>query len=141
MIERDFIMRMLQEFLEAIAKVIHRKSVLKGEYPDYSEIQESYNKMYNQFFRMPASYFYETDKETILNNLMQEEYCESDMFAKMQIIAELLYQDGLIKKGFAEKSDLLEKALYLFDYIESKGNTYSWELNQKRIDIRKILYG
>ena len=139
MIERDFIMRMLQQFFEALAKLIHHKSLLKGEYPDYSEIQERYNKMYDQFFHKQANYFYETDEETILDNLLKEGYSERDMLAKMQMIAELLYQDGLIKKDVLEKCNLLEKALYLFDYIESKSNTYSWERSQKIEDIKKAI--
>jgi len=139
MIERDFIMRMLQQFFEAIEKLIHRKKILQGEYPDYSEIQESYNKMYDQFFHKPASYFYETDKEAILDNLLEEKYSERDTLARVQMIAELLYQDGLIKKDILEKCNLLEKALFLLNYIENKSNTFSWEREQKMADIKKLL--
>ena len=140
MIERDYIMRMLQQFFEALAKLIQRKKELQGEYPDYSEIQEGYNKIYEQFFHKPASYFYEADKETILDDLLKEDYSERDILTKMMMVAELLYNDGFIKE-LTEKSDLLEKALYLLDYIENKSNTYSWERIQKMVDIKKELYG
>jgi hypothetical protein len=139
MVERDYLMRIIQEFFEALAKTIHFKSTLKGEYPDYSVIQEKYNEMYERFLQKPPGYYYETDKETILDNLLKEDYSERDMLVKMQMIAELLYQDGLIK-GYTQKRDLLEKALFLFDYIECKSNTYSWERDQRKIDIKKILY-
>ena len=139
MVERDYLMRIIQEFFEAMAKAINLKSTLKGEYPDYSVIQEKYNEMYERFLQKPPGYYYETDKETILDNLVNERYSERDMLAKMQMVAELLFQDGLIK-GYTQKNDLLEKSLYLFDYIECKSNTYSWERDQRKIDIKKILY-
>ena len=63
MVERDYIMRMLQEFFEAIAKLLRRE--LPGTEPDDSHIQERFKDMYRQFFRRPAEYFYETEKEEI----------------------------------------------------------------------------
>ena len=137
MVERDYIMRMLQEFFEAIAKVVRRD--LPGIEPDFSEIQRHFNDMYNQFFRRPAGYFYGIGKEDILGELEDEGLSESNMFAKMQMLSELLYQDALIKNDHDERLSLLEKSLYLFEYLDRNSRTYSWDRCQRIADIRKSL--
>ncbi|MDR2915036.1 MAG: hypothetical protein LBV74_09435 [Tannerella sp.] len=136
-VERDYLMRMLQEFFEAIAKIVHRDS--PGMEPDVSDKQERFNDMYKQYFRSSADYFYETEKEIILDDLEEEGLREEDLFAKMQMLSELLYQDALIKRGIPEKCMLLEKALFLFEYMNKNGRTYSWDREQKISDIKKQL--
>lgn len=137
MIERDYIMRILQEFFEAIAKVMRRE--IPGQEPDLSEIQERFREMYKQFFRKPAEYFYETEKEDILESLKKEGRSDKDTFAKAQMLSELLYQDGRIKKDISERCMLLEKALYLLEYLDRDSRTFSWDRGQKMEDIRKML--
>ena len=135
MIERDYLMRMLQEFFSMIAKLVR----MKVEHPDMTLTQERFNEMYKQFFRKPAAYFYDLRKEDILNELTNEELSESEQNAMIQMLSELLYQDGLIKKDKVEKILLLEKALFLLKYLESNSKTYSWDREQKMGDIIKIL--
>ena len=64
---------------------------------------------------------------------------EHDLLGKIQMLSELLYQDGLIKKNLPEKCMLLEKSLYLFEYLDRESHTFSWDRNRKMIDIQKIL--
>jgi hypothetical protein len=130
-------MRVLQEFFEAIAKVVYRD--MKGRYPDTAQMQEQLNEMYRQFFRHSAEHFYETDKEMILDGLEQEERSVQDTFARVQMLSELLYQDGLIKKSIPERCMLLEKALYLLEYLDRNSRTFSWERNGKINEIKKVL--
>lgn len=136
MVERDYIMRMLQEFFSAIAKVLLRTP---GIEPDLSHIQKQFNEMYRQFFRNAAEHYYNLTKEEILDELKQEDYSEQDFFAKLQMLSELLYQDGLIKKSIPEKHPLLEKALYLLEYLDQNSRTFSWDREQKINDIREKL--
>ena len=135
MIERDYIMRILQEFFNAIAKLVR----INAEDRDTSRIQERFNEVYLQFFRCPAEYFYETEKDLILAELKMEGRSEHDLLGKIQMLSELLYQDGLIKKNLPEKCMLLEKSLYLFEYLDRESHTFSWDRNRKMIDIQKIL--
>ena len=136
MVERDFIMRMLQEFFEAIAKVMHRET--PGMEPDLSHMQEQFNDMYNQFFRRPAEHFYETEKEEILNGLINEGHGDNDTFARIQMLSELLYRDGQIKKNISERYSLLEKALFLLEYLDGNSRTFSWDRRQKIEDIKRF---
>ena len=135
MIERDFIMRMLQEFFSMMAKLLR----LKVEEPDTTRVQERFNEVYKQFFRKPAEYFYALEKEEIPDELTTNHMGEAEHYAMIQMLSELLYQDGLIKKDIVQKISLLEKSLYLFAYLESNTKTYSWDREQKMSDINKIL--
>lgn len=137
MVERDYLMRILQEFFEAIAKVLRRE--IPGQEPDLSNVQERFKEMYTQFFKKSADYFYETEKEAILEGLKREGDSDQDTFARAQMLSELLYQDGLIKKNIPEKCMLLEKALFLLEYLDKNSRTFSWDRGQKIEDIRKIL--
>jgi hypothetical protein len=128
-------MRILQEFFDAIAKLVR----FQVEDPDPLRVQERFDEVYRQFFRQPASWFYETEKELILDALEKEGRSERDTLGKVQMLSELLYRDGLIKKSIPEKCMLLEKSLFLFDYQERESRTFSWERNGKMMEIKKIL--
>jgi hypothetical protein len=135
MMERDYIMRIVQEFFNAIAKLIR----LNDEDPDISHIQSRFDDMYQQFFRRPATHFYETGKDVILADLEKEGLCLRDTLGKVQMLSELLYRDGLIKTSIPEKCMLLEKSLHLLDYLNRNSRTYSWDLGLKMMDIKRIL--
>ena len=135
MVERDYIMRLLQDFFSMLAKLVR----LKVEEPDVTRLQERFDEMYRQFFRHEAGHFYETEKEDILEELDREELSETEQHAMIQMLSELLYQDGLIKKDISEKCMLLEKSLFLMQYLERYSKTYSWDREQKMSDIIKIL--
>ena len=137
MVERDYLMRMLQEFFDAIAKVVRRD--IPGIEPDLSQIQKRFNEMYKQFFRCPSEHYYGIDKEEILDELENEGYSESDMFAKIHMLSELLYQDALIKSNIQEKCALLGKSLFLLEYLDRNSRTYSWDRGQKIGEIKKAL--
>jgi nucleoside diphosphate kinase len=135
MIERDYIMRILQEFFNAIAKVVHQKD----ESGDFDEAEERYDEMYRQFFHSKRKYFLDTEKETIVAEL--EDACndERDLTGKLQMLAELLYQDALIRQSIQEQIDLLEKALYILQYLKANSNTYLWEQSQRMADIKRFI--
>jgi len=135
MIERDYIMRLLQDFFAMIAKLVR----LKVEEPDTTLIQERFNDMYKQFFRHSAEHFYASEKEDILDELAKDELSETEQHALIQMLSELMYQDGLIKKDILEKCMLLEKSLFLMQFLERYSKTFSWEREQKMSDINKIL--
>jgi hypothetical protein len=135
MIERDYIMRMLQDFFTMIAKLMR----LKVEEPDTTLLQERFYDVYKQFFRKPADYFYALDKEDIPDELTKDNMGDAEHYAMVQMLAELLYQDGLIKKDVVEKIALLEKSFYLFQYIDNNSKTYSWDRLQKMSDINILL--
>lgn len=136
MIEQDYLLKILQDFFEAIGKLIRHNE----EADDASEapMQARYDKIYEQFFRCPANHFYRLDKEDILDDLWAENN-ERKALAKTQMLSELLYRDALIKKNILERCDLLEKSLFLFEFMEHNSKTYSWDQENKMAHIRRLL--
>lgn len=136
MIEQDYLLKILQDFFEAIGKLIRHNE----EADDASEarMQARYDKIYEQFFRCPANHFYQLDKEDILDDLWAENN-ERKALAKTQMLSELLYRDALIKKNILERCDLLEKSLFLFEFMEHNSKTYSWDQENKMAHIRRLL--
>ena len=137
MIESDYIMRMLQMFFDAIAKVLNRN--VPGIVPDIPELQKSFNEMYHQFFKKSPDHYYGIEKEEILNEIENEGCSDKDAYAKIQMLSELLYQDAIIKNNLHERFALLEKALYLLEYLDLKSRTFSWDRGGRINDIKMAL--
>jgi len=135
MIARDYILRILQEFFDAIAKAIHKD--IPGQEPDLARVQERFNDIYRQFFRRPAEHFYQTSKEDILAELSDED--ADSTTAKVQMLSELLYRDALIKSDLHDRCNLLEKALFMLEYLDCNSRTFSWDRGQRIGDIKKML--
>ncbi|BAR48379.1 hypothetical protein TFKS16_1274 [Tannerella forsythia KS16] len=136
MIEQDYILKILQEFFEAIAKVVRRSD--EDDEAATADMQARYNAIYEQFFRCPAHHFYEIEKEDLLNDLWTEN-SEQKALAKMRMLSELLYRDALIKKEGSLRYDLLEKALLLLEFLQQNSKTYSWDQENKMAYIRTLL--
>jgi hypothetical protein len=128
-------MRVLEEFFKAIAKLIRTND----SDPDTSRVQERFDEVYRQFFRTPAQHFYESDKESILDELIDNSKSEQEVNGKVEMLSELMYRDALLKNYMPEKCMILEKSLYLLDYLERKSRTYSWDRELKMEDIKKQL--
>ena len=136
MIEQDYILKILQQFFEAIAKLVRHREDGDG---DTAELQARFDEMYELFFKESANHFYQVDKDDIVDELESEGCSERDTFAKAQMLAELLYQDALIKTLIPERCALLEKSFYLFQYLEHGTKTYSWDREIKMRNIRQML--
>jgi len=136
MIERDYILRIIQEFFQAIAKVVRRKE----ESGDVEEAEARFDEMYRQFFRRARPYFLETEKEIIVEDVEDSTDDERSAIGKMQMLAELLYQDALIRPAAPQRINLLEKALHLLRYLDANSKTYSWERGQRMQDIQRLIY-
>ncbi len=136
MIEQDYILKILQEFFEAIAKVVRRSD--GDDEAATAEMQARYDAIYEQFFRCPAHHFYEIEKEDLLDDLWAE-YSEQKALGKTRMLSELLYRDALIKKDVSQRCDLLEKSLLLLEFLQQNSKTYSWDQENKMAYIRTLL--
>ena len=137
MIERDYLMRMMQMLFDAIAKILYRN--VPGVEPDITEIQKSFDDLYNKFFHQSPEHYYGIGKEELLVELKNEGNSEKEMFAKIQMLSELLYQDALIKNNFHERFALLEKSLFLLEYLDRNSRTFAWDRDQKLEEIKKAM--
>lgn len=136
MIQQDYILKILQEFFDAISKLIRHDE--KDDDESRAIMQARYDEIYERFFRCPAHHFYQLNKEDIPDDLWAEND-EQKAFAKMQMLAELLYRDALIKTNGSERLDLLNKSLFLFKHLQQNSKTYSWDRENKMIDISRLI--
>ena len=123
MIEQDYILKILQEFFEAIAKVVRRSD--DDDDAATADMQARYNAIYEQFFRCPAHHFYEIEKEDLLNDLWTEN-SEQKALAKMRMLSELLYRDALIKKEGASARIFATEQQNLFVGSGEQNGLYSY---------------
>lgn len=127
MLERDYIMRIIQEFMAALAQFLE-----KDEIKDKSEqMQELYNKYVG-----PSDFLHTCSMDDLMDSFKR--FDESERLYKMEMLAELYYAESDFKIG-APRNMLLERALLLFNFIDKHSKTYSIDRLNKIADIKNKL--
>jgi hypothetical protein len=127
MIQKDYIMRLIKQFFEAVERLIKMKS----KEHDRMEIQTYLNEMYDTFLKKSGDFYHSTEIEEIIQSFKNDE--KEPM---LEILSELLYQDALLRDN---QHELLIKALKLNEYMQEHSATFSFN-RQLRIDeIKKML--
>jgi len=132
MLQRDYIMRILQQFYDALHKLVNNIEAEKIE-----DVQLQFNGMYLDYLKKDSSFFYENDISTILQFLGDGNDKES--LVKISILAELLYNDALLNQKSEMKQKLLSKTLDLLLLIKSRDKTFSEERDSRIEQIKELL--
>lgn len=130
MLQRDYIMRLLQDFTEALEKLVEERHKKEGP-----ELQLQIQGIYRAYFNHPHTFYYTQDAEYILNDLGQN-YGEKELLTRIDMLSELIYQDALLKET-EEQRYLLRKSLYLLKYLDKHSDTFSFERRGKISEIEK----
>lgn len=130
MLQRDYIMRLLQDFVEALEKLVEERGKHDGP-----ELQLQLQSIYRAYFNHPHTFYYNQDAEYILNDLGQN-YGGEELLTRIEMLSELLYQDALLKEP-KEQNYLLRKSLYLLIYLDEHSDTFSFERRGKISEIEK----
>lgn len=130
MLQRDYIMRLLQDFTEALEKLVEERHKKEGP-----ELQLQIQGIYRAYFNHPHTFYYTQDAEYILNDLGQN-YGEEELLTRIDMLSELIYQDALLKET-EEQRYLLRKSLYLLKYLDKHSDTFSFERRGKISEIEK----
>ena len=64
MLQRDYIMRLLQQFFEALEKLVEERDKKDGP-----ELQLQLQSIYRAYFNHPSTFYYDQDAEYILNEM------------------------------------------------------------------------
>lgn len=126
MLQRDYIMRLIQLFFEALAKFIRSK---EGKEPELVRLE--LDDLYKTFLKQPRGYFNDLSIEDIINSFDEEE------LFKIEIVAELMYQDALIG---SINEGLLTKSLALMKHIDLFSDTFSLNRQRKIGEIESLLH-
>ena len=127
MLERDYIMRLIQMFFEALAKFIRNK---EGKDPEI--LHKEVDELYKTFLKLPRDHFYNMKFEEIVDS-----FDLTERVYKAEIVAELFYQDALLNDEINEM--LLRKSLDLFKYADLNTETFSIDRHRKMTEIESIL--
>lgn len=129
MLERDYFLKIIEEFAVAIQRFLNKK---KEQQTD-EEIQDLYRQYVGDY--------------DILRNLTVEEaidYAHQEwedyrQLEKLKMLADLWYTEGTIKQQ-PLRDILLTKSFKLFDYIDGRDKTFSLLRQQKMTKIREMLH-
>lgn len=127
MLQRDYIMRLIREFLAALERFLNKKEV--------TDRREEIKKLYEQFVG-PYTLYHNATIDEVMTALQGED--EEHRFYKMQILAELFNVEADTEsKPFSDF--LLEKSYALFDFIDKNGKEYSLDRRRKMETIKQRL--
>lgn len=126
MLHRDYIMRLIQLFFEAMAKFIRNK---EGKDPEI--LRPELDEFYKNFLKHPRDFFKDFRAEEIIDF-----FNEDERLFKVEIIAELFYQDALL--GEPDK-ELLGKSLALLKYVDLNSDTFSFDRQRRTSEIEVLL--
>lgn len=127
MLERDYIMRLIREFMAALERMLEKKEVTTR--------REELKKLYEQYIG-PYAFYFTASIDKVIESLSQES--EERRFYKLEMLAELYNAEAdMVSKP--EADILLRKAFALYDYQENHSKTYSLDRIRKMNDIEKKL--
>ena len=127
MIRKDYILRQIGQILEAL---IRKFSKIQSGIDTYNpnEIQDLYLKYFNK----NAAFFTELSTDEIAQ-LFKENYDSEEVFARLQVLSELLYGEGQVIKN----QQLQLKAIDILQYVLEHSGTFDWETNRRLIEMKK----
>lgn len=125
MLQRDYILRLIREFMAALERMLEKKEV--------ADRREEIKQLYKQYVGPYALYHNATTDEVLLALAGMD---EEQRLPRMEMLAELFYAEADTVSN-PERDFLLEKAFALFSIIERDGKTYSLKRRWKMQDIQE----
>lgn len=125
MLQRDYILRLIREFMAALERMLEKKEV--------ADRREEIKQLYEQYVGPYALYHNATIDEVLLALAGMD---EEQRLPRMEMLAELFYVEADTVSN-PERDFLLEKAFALFSIIERDGKTYSLKRRWKMQDIQE----
>ena len=128
MLQRDYFLRLIEEFYAAISRFLVKKEDDLEHDKHLKDLYRQYVGDYNDLRNLSLS-------ETI--TYANEQWKEGERMDKLNMLAELLYAEACFKANPLRQ--MLEKAYSLFDYVEENGSTFSINRRQRMEKIRQEL--
>ena len=129
MLQRDYFIRLIEEFNAAISRFLTKKDDDLKRDKDLKDLYRQYVGEYDDLRNLSVDE---------LLTYAKEQWEEEERIDKINMVAELLYAEGSYK-GQPLRQILQEKAYALFDYVEANGSTFSINRHQKMEAMRQEL--
>ena len=129
MIRKDYLMRLLKEFLDGLTELLtHAKNENSEQFLARTE------GFYPTYLNQKRSFFIENSLSDIIQSIITEN--EEESAIKCEMLAELLFLDANHMQDKDKQEDTYKKALFFFDYAEQHSTTFS-ENRMSKIGILK----
>lgn len=128
MFEKDYILRLLSQFFDDLNLFINKKTMVNRQ----KEMISLYNTFVGDY-----TFYHIAATDAILKSF--DELNPNEKICKMQMLAELYFQEALIELMAVEKLSLCRKSLEIWEYIDINSDTYSMDRKQKIEFIKSML--
>ena len=128
MLQRDYIQRLIREFMDALRRALEKKEL--------SQRREVIRQLYEQYLGPYNLYHFATIDEVMMG---LQSYPEDQRLDRLAMLAELYYAEAETEATAEECEIMLQKAFNLFDYIERNGSVFSMERREKMALLLKTL--
>jgi hypothetical protein len=136
MFQRDYILRLIEEFAKFLAAITGLKAGGNLE-----EALKKIDEAYNEILELNPKFVKSLNNDELLDYCQKEKKYDNQ---QMNMVAELLYQEGMI---YAEEGDpvsarnVLEKSKVLIAYLMDNDSTFSFDWYEKLHEIDHVLDG
>ena len=121
MLQRDYFIRLIEEFNAAISRFLTKKDDDLKRDKDLKDLYRQYVGEYDDLRNLSVDE---------LLTYAKEQWKEEERIDKINMVAELLYAEASYK-GQPLRQRLMEKSYKLFDYVEANSSTFSIGRRQK----------
>lgn len=128
MLQRDYFIRIIEEFMAAISRFLEKENDTQQRQRELEDLYRQYVGDYSLLRNM-------TFDELL--DYANREYKPEQRIEKLQMIAYLLDAEGQTMSG-PMRLMLLNKAFFLFDYVDANDNTFSLPRKQKLRELSKL---
>jgi hypothetical protein len=136
MLQRDYILRLIEEFGKFLAAITGLK--LEGK---LEEALKKVDETYNELLEIDPKVVKSLNEDEVLPFFQEEKKYDNK---QLNMVAELLYQEGMI---YTEEGDpvsarnVLEKSKILINYLMDNDSTFSYDWYEKLGEIDHALDG
>jgi hypothetical protein len=136
MFQRDYILRLIEEFAKMIAAITGLKS--KGE---LEEALKKVDEAYNELLEIEPKAIKSMTEHEFLEFLLNDKWYEN---RQLHMAAELLYQEGRL---YVEQGDpvsarnVMLKARFLIEYLMQHDSTFGFDWYDKLHEMNHLLNG
>ena len=126
MLQRDYFIRLIQEFMAALSLFLEKKK---------EEKDEALRELYRQYVGD-----YDIVRNLSVDELLdyaKDQWSNDERIERISMTAELLYAEASYKSAPLRQL-LMDKAYRLFDYVETNGTTFSIDRRKKMAEIERM---
>lgn len=127
MLKRDYLLRLIQEFMEALFRAREIKDVRK--------LRTAIDNMYEEYLG-PSAFYHTAAMDDVMDSFAR--FPENERLQRMEMLAELYYAETSVTSG-PDRDRLLRRSLALFGFIDRHDRTFNLDRLAKISEIKSRL--